>query len=955
MGKKTILRVEDDIKLSETQLNNLKEIAGGDFDIQEASLTADLQRSYQLRADSFKEAFSLIVKSVSRQSKTSFNSESYLDWAKSEFVFAKGLSRDQYEEILKKYTRKLLEALVTHWLSHVKPEHRWEEAIELLNKAEQYHLMMTGRPDLATLSPINIHGEAHFILQWDTQLPPLTDETREELEKIKASVLSTTPDWFRALPVQQQVYLHGLQPTPTKLEMLKGSVNDFTILWNDIKKDKNIDNELLKIKNQSEVVPSWFSSLTSARREFITAVLRSSSNPSADISQALNGLNQLVDDMQTGKHVNPHHLTDIAELPFWYVCLPAYEQQLLKHALKSNKNIAEVTSFLPSRLRTLPGLPNFCEHQFMILNSEGQVVRAFDGRYRSSHGGSREVKDYPQQVSRLHTQRNGAKIREVTLGKGGHKKMLLQTLISPVPLSDGFIPDRYLEAQRQKIVSTLRQDSKGKGIDIFTSNHPFNVARYVLWTSSTDPECQALLDSARELLTFSHLEKRLGELKLKDREEQALASLIRQRVAFSESNKNSKDYSVLKTLASRLDLSQVNLSASEWQDLVKQAVEESRALKQAPAAVSGPLTQAVQVRQALINLLYNEKSNLTWSDWQPLFAAELDWRSLGSTNKAASSLIEDISDLALLANEYEAALKSGWGTATFFDYNGRELFLSSLENLLMMKMQGVSYGSCVSGKDRKAIEAIHTDAMLLYRYIYGYWPSYNDTGLERRQFVELVAKIYLSRHQHMHAGQNAPGSEGLKTPDVYLPADIAQAIRELSGQPDILTRDDCLASNNEVKRVVLGSKQHSDKAAIDIEAAKKLSESDRVALLNKLKAIMGQRRFWHERTTTLGLGWWSLSAPTGINQITLILDRFDPSQHVSASETILAEIYAVVRERPMTNTKRDETTQKVYALLRELCVSKSPQSIIDLSLAKLDSIKEESFSKSSDATTGVKL
>ncbi|QRN02536.1 hypothetical protein GH742_00835 [Legionella sp. MW5194] len=952
MGKKTILRVEDGVNLSETQLNNLKEITGGDFDIQQASLTADLQRSYQLRADSFKDAFSLIVKSVSRQSKASFNSDSYLDWAKNEFVFAQGLSRDQYEEILTKYTRKLLEALVTHWLSHVKLEHRWGEAIELLNKAEQYHLMMTGRPDLATLTPITIRGEAHFILQKDTQLPPLTDETRDELEKIKASVLSTTPDWFRALPVHQQVYLHGLQPTPTKLGMLKSSVNDFMLHWNELKKDKNLENELLKIKSQSDVVPSWFSSLTSARREFLLAVLRSSSNPLVDVSQALDGLNQLVDEMQTGKHVNPHHLAELAELPFWYVCLPDYEQQLLKHVLKSNKNINEVTSFLPSRLRTLPGVPNFCEHQFMILNNQAQVLEAYEGRYRSSHAGSREVKDYPEQVSRLHTQRNGARIREATLGKGGRKKMLLQTLISPVPFSEGFIPDRYLEAQRQKVVGTLRQESKGKNIDIFTSNHPFNVARYVLWTSSKDTECLALLDSARELLTSSRLEKRIDELNLQDKEKQALTSLLKQNVAFIESNKNPKDYSTLSNLATRLDLSQVNLSVLEWQDLVKQAVEEIKTLKQAPSFVQGPLTQPAQVRQALINLLYSAKDNLTWSDWQPLFAQQLHWHSLANKPRAASTLITDVSDLALLANEYEATLKSGWGTATFFDYNGRELFLSSLENLLMLKMQGVSYGSCVSGKDRKAIEAIHTDAMLLYRYIYGYWPSYNDTGLERSQFVNLFAKIYLSRHQHMHAGQNAPGSEGLKTPDVYLPADIAQAIRDLSGQPDILTRDDCLASNNEVKRVVIGSKQHSDKVAIDIEAAKKLSESHRVALLNKLKALMGQKKYWHSKTTGLGWGW---NAPAGISKIKCILDRFDSTQHISSSETILAEIYAVVRERPMTNSKRDEATQKLYALIRELCVSKYPQSIIDVALSRLDSIKEESFSMSNDTTTGVKL
>lgn len=955
MGKKTILRVEDGVNLNEKLLTHLKDATGSELTIQTASLTADLQRSYQLRADSFKDAFSLIVKSIPRQSKLSFDSASYLKWAESEFIFSKGLSRDQYEEILKKYTRKLLEALVTHWLCLVNQEHRWSEAIELLNKAEQYHIMMKGRPDLATLTPIDIQGEPHFILQWDRQLPSLAQETLDELGKIKSFPLPHTPDWFRNLPVHQQVYLHGLQPVPTKLDMLKGSVNSFILLWNDIKKDKNIDSDLLKIKNQSDVVPSWFSSLPLACREFIAAVIKSSANPLMDMSQALSDLNQMVDEMLLGKRVSPHHLAGIAELPFWFVCLPDYEQQLLKHVLDSNKNIAEVTTFLPSRLRTLPGVPNFCEHGFMILNQSGDIVQHVDGRYRSSHVGSREVKGYPEQVSRLHTQRNGTRIREETGGKGGRKNMLLQTLISPVPFSDGFIPDRYLEAQRLKVVDTLRQESKDKGVKIFTTNHPFNVARYILWTSSEDGECKCLLDSARDYLKSSDCEKHIDNLKLQDDEKQALVSLLKQRVAFIAANKNPKDYPLLSNLVNKLDVSQVNLSSAEWQDMVKQAFNESRTLiqlKQAPTAVQGSLTQAAQIKQALIHLFYHEKDNLKWLDWQPLVAEQLHWHSLANKNKGASLLLQEITDLALLANEYEATLKSGWGTATFFDYNGRELYLSSLENLLIIRMKGISYGSCVSGKDRKAIEAMHTDAMLLYRHIYGYWPSYNDTGLERSRFVNLVAKIYLSRHQHAHAGQNAPGSEGLKTPDVYLPSDIAQAIRELSGQPDILTRDDVLASNNEVKRVVEGTKRHNDKMPIDIEAAKKLSDTSRVALLTKLKALMGQKKYWHSKTTSLG---WSWSAPTGITKIKSILDRFDSSQHISTSETVLAEIYTVVRDRPMTNSNRDVTTQKVYALLRELCVSKYPQSVIDVALEKLDSIKEESFSMTSYTTTGVKL
>ncbi len=97
---------------------------------------------------------------------------------------------------------------------------------------------------------------------------------------------------------------------------------------------------------------------------------------------------------------------------------------------------------------------------------------------------------------------------------------------------------------------------------------------------------------------------------------------------------------------------------------------------------------------------------------------------------------------------------------------------------------------------------MHTDAMILYRYLYGSWPQFDaaEESVERKQFVCLVAHLYASRHHHELAGQNAPGADGIKTPDMYLPKDICQEINRIIGK-GATKRDDILATTNEVRKI----------------------------------------------------------------------------------------------------------------------------------------------------------
>ncbi len=140
----------------------------------------------------------------------------------------------------------------------------------------------------------------------------------------------------------------------------------------------------------------------------------------------------------------------------------------------------------------------------------------------------------------------------------------------------------------------------------------------------------------------------------------------------------------------------------------------------------------------------------------------------------------------------------------------RELHLSSLEQLVTAELEGISIGSCVSGKDRKAVEIAHTDAMRVFFQKYGKLPAFGSTKNEKVAFAKLFAEIYCSKHQQALASQNAPGSFGTKTPDMYLPPYLIKAVHEWYQNhsiyqqmktKDTLKESDIMASNNELNAI----------------------------------------------------------------------------------------------------------------------------------------------------------
>ncbi|OGT61815.1 MAG: hypothetical protein A3E85_01785 [Gammaproteobacteria bacterium RIFCSPHIGHO2_12_FULL_45_12] len=137
----------------------------------------------------------------------------------------------------------------------------------------------------------------------------------------------------------------------------------------------------------------------------------------------------------------------------------------------------------------------------------------------------------------------------------------------------------------------------------------------------------------------------------------------------------------------------------------------------------------------------------------------------------------------------------------------RELHLAALEEIIVGRLKGMSYGSCVSGKDRKALELMYGDAMEIVGFLYDTLPQCGDDAPFSNHLRSVFSTLFLTRHQQLHAGQNAPGSNGIKTPSKYLPKTFRETIKKQSHHPDVLKESHQLACHNELDRMFEKIKQ----------------------------------------------------------------------------------------------------------------------------------------------------
>lgn len=104
------------------------------------------------------------------------------------------------------------------------------------------------------------------------------------------------------------------------------------------------------------------------------------------------------------------------------------------------------------------------------------------------------------------------------------------------------------------------------------------------------------------------------------------------------------------------------------------------------------------------------------------------------------------------------------------------LYRAALYDVITRLMGGLSTGNCKSSKDRKGIELIMADSMLVYYQTYGTFPKLDDELIKRQNFVKIFCDIYVSGHQIKVAKENCPGASGIKDEGKLIDKDIKFAL-----------------------------------------------------------------------------------------------------------------------------------------------------------------------------------
>ncbi|KTD17720.1 hypothetical protein [Legionella jordanis] len=577
---------------------------------------------------------------------------------------------------------------------------------------------------------------------------------------------------------------------PGSLSFLNGFIGE----WNKLKLEQGaaLDHDLKQIAQMGHAkIPIWLKSLD-PQHQLVLRILAETKLMTASMSLDVSTLHSwLLSEKERitsqNKSFEPlERLNSLRKLPSWVLFLEDFERHFLSNILQVG-SLEQCISFAPSRLRRLPLLANFCETKVFWLNERGEVEHEYSTRMRSSHMAARDIVEWPMPIKRLYATRNLELIHQ----HASNQPLLIQTLISPVPWLHAYIPDYALDMQRKEIIASFQEE---KDKLIVSTNHPFNIAKYLYYTTATDKSCQALIT--------------LVEMRI----------LAMQYPHFIPSS-----WSLNKIKAV------IALAFAEVED--KQALNSEQLFPEQDNETQTVISNLKRLFEK------NHHALSQMDDWQAILAKQLEWKTVLEKEGKSKRFSIDVESVRELLKEYRTILNSPYGSATIFDYYGRELFLSSIENLLMGESQCKSYGSCVSGKDRREVLETHILAMLIFHKRKGYWPSMSHTGQDRADFVDIVADLWVTWHGYELAEQNADGSSGIKTPANYWPADIAAAICKKAGM-HALHHSDVLATNNEVGRIGnLSVDKKNSKQVITVLKAAREDEGNAkeiITLLNHL-------------------------------------------------------------------------------------------------------------------------
>lgn len=119
-----------------------------------------------------------------------------------------------------------------------------------------------------------------------------------------------------------------------------------------------------------------------------------------------------------------------------------------------------------------------------------------------------------------------------------------------------------------------------------------------------------------------------------------------------------------------------------------------------------------------------------------------------------------------MLKEYQLILQAGnkAAIADALNKQGFSLHRAAVEEVLARSIPGViSVGGCMSGKDRKGLELLYADALILfYQQTRKIFSLQNGEPADLALFNSILIQLFNSGHMQKVAGANAPGAEGLK-------------------------------------------------------------------------------------------------------------------------------------------------------------------------------------------------
>ncbi len=210
MKKNTIVFLPEGFNLSHAQKLSLQDIFKQDMEIYHESASidknaSDINTSYKRRKDSFYHAFLFIMRAIPLVPESRPDVHLFLAHSLAESTPLDSKSLAAHKKALAIYLDGFLKAIQYYWGVY------YTQAVEWLEKAEQYLLLERGRSDLATLSVYEgRHGKKHY-LKWEKQLPPCPVETLRELDQIRNNdVCEEMPGWYIALPAYEKQFLNTI-------------------------------------------------------------------------------------------------------------------------------------------------------------------------------------------------------------------------------------------------------------------------------------------------------------------------------------------------------------------------------------------------------------------------------------------------------------------------------------------------------------------------------------------------------------------------------------------------------------------------------------------------------------------------------------------------------------------------------------------------------------------------